>query len=354
MKSHKKLLFKFAYISVLIIILIVSFNLIVDSFNIFGKNKNNSIIDELKNGKYITSELIATNRINNIYDKLLFLYKNNNLDALAIGSSRAISLHKELIFNNQKVQYLNFTTGTARLNHLAKMIGLFKKHSMELPSRIIIGLDPYIFDNQISLSTIKSLINNQTSQINNDYSQLFNYEYTKINLQSIFTENSYISSANLQDARAQNENFMTLSPNGDLYYPESQENLDLESIQNSITKFIDGCEANKFDIRCMNMKNLNNLEEFSYLVNYLKKNGSKVIIFLSPIAPTFYSYLLKKTNFKEHHEHIKNILKNLQLDFIGDYNPYIYNLKDKNFIDSLHPKTEVIKQIFKTQKVDLM
>ena len=351
MDYYKTLLVKFTFTVITLVVMIVSFNFMVDSYHIFRENPKDSIVYDLKNGNYVSSKTITSNRIDNIYDKLLFLYKNVKIDLLAIGSSRTLPLHKELIISDQNIQYLNFTTGTARLSQLAEMVGLFKKHSIKLPKNIIIGLDPWIFDEKIPLSKVKSLLNLRATQITKNYNQLFNYEYTKINFESMFADNSYIKSKNISDIRKKSKNNMIMSPFGDLYYPESQENVDLKIIQKRILDHINRCKANNFNTRCVDYATLNNIKEFVFFINYLKSNGSNVIIFLAPISPTFYAHILNNNNFKDHYKNILNTLKDLKVTVIGDYNPATFNLNDEDFMDSFHPKTKVIKQIFKTKKL---
>jgi len=354
MIQYKNLLKKFIFTLLSIFLIIASFNYFVDAYQIFRKQTNSSIIEDLKKGYFISSDSITVNRIENIYDQLLFFYKNENIDTLAIGSSRAAYLNKELIFHSQNVKYLNFTTGTALLSELAKMIGLFNKHSIGLPETVIIGLDPWIFGEQIQLGKIKKLINSSSTLSNNNLSQLFNYEYTKINLERFFKKSSYIKSKKLNDIRVRNNNNMILSPNGDLYYPLKIENTDLQKFKKGVLDFIAKCKTMSFDRRCLNFNKVKNINEFLYFINYIQNRGSKVIIFLAPIAPTFYSHILNNYQFDNYYSDIKAFLKELKVKVIGDYNPKTFNLKDDDFIDTMHPKPKVIKQIFETNKIDLM
>jgi hypothetical protein len=144
--EYKILLKKHILSTTILFVLIAAFNYIVDDFNLFGSHNNDSMVYDLYNGYYITSENIAANRVDNIYDKLLYLKRNERIDVLAIGSSRTKSLHKDLIFADQSINYLNLTDGTAGLNHYAKVMGLFNKYSIPIPPKIIMGLDPWVFD----------------------------------------------------------------------------------------------------------------------------------------------------------------------------------------------------------------
>ena len=92
---------------------ITAFNYYVDAFNLFNKS-NSNMAQDLQNGYYITGNNISSNRVDNIYEPLIRSIKNN-IDVLVIGSSRTMLLNRNTLFGKAKLDYYNFTAGTARL-----------------------------------------------------------------------------------------------------------------------------------------------------------------------------------------------------------------------------------------------
>jgi hypothetical protein len=351
--NNKKTVYFFINTSLVLIISIVVFNYETDTFNLYGNHSNNSIINDLNQKYYISSKNITSNRVDNIYDKLLYIKKNEKIDVLVIGSSRVMFFHKEFMFDNSNIEYLNFTDGTASLNHYAKVIGMFNKYSIKLPKTIILGLDPWVFDSHTTISKIKNLINISPNSNDSHYGQLFNFEYTKLNLFSFVEKKSYIKSKSIEQLLNNQNSNMILSPNGDIYYPKAKENIDLKNLKNLIYNNIKTCKKMNYDTKCVDYDVLRNISEFRYFLNYLKDKGCKVIIYLPPFAPTFYNYIVEDNKFKHHYNRIIKILKDEKIKhIIGSYNPNDLNLTDSDFMDSIHPKNLTIEKIFKNIKID--
>lgn len=334
--------------------LVLFINYKLDTFNLFGSNKNDSIVLDLKNNYYVSSPTITSNRVENLYDKLLYLKKNDTIDFLAIGSSRTVLLHKKDIFDNLNINYLNFTDGTANLNHYAKVIGLFNKYSIPIPKTIIIGLDPWVFDLKVSMAKIKKLLNADFKYSNNKYAQLFNYEYTKINLLSLLKKEIYLKSQDISSLYSADNPNMIVSPDGDLYYPKTREEKSFKLVNESIQSRLKQCINNiHYNTKCINYKTLQNIEQFSYFVKYLQGKGSRVIIYLPPFAPTFYQHIVTKNGFEKSFNIIMELLKRLNVNrVIGSYDPKDLNLDDKDFLDAIHHRNSAVEKIFKDVKID--
>ena len=330
-------------ISICIVFLgITIFNYYIDSFNLFKKS-NVNIGKDLLNGYYITGDNINSNRVDNIYEPLIRSNKNN-IDVLVIGSSRSMLLHKSILFEEAKLNYYNFTDGTARLRHYAKILGLFNKHNVALPNTVILGFDPWIFDEKASLAQIKNLLNNHSDNESN-YSQLFNFEYTKINILSLVNQKTYTKSKKLQDLK--NSKNVIMSPDGSMYYPEFNNSISLDRFIQNVKEGLKDCDERNSNTKCVKYNKLNNFIEVEYLINYLKERDINVIVFLAPFEPTFYNHIIRYNNFEKHNNDILNFFRENELEIIGSYNPNELKLSSDYFIDQIHPNKDVIKLMFK-------
>ncbi|MBT7556569.1 hypothetical protein HN615_06555 [Candidatus Woesearchaeota archaeon] len=326
---------------------IVGFNYYVDAFNLFNK-PNANMAQDLHNGYYITGNNISSNRVDNIYEPLIRKIKNN-IDILAIGSSRTMLLHRDTLFGKDELEYYNFTDGTARLKHYAKILGLLNKYNIKFPHTVILGLDPWIFDEKASLSQIKQLLNNYSDNEFN-YLQLFNYEYTKINILSLINQKKYSKSKKLQDLR--NSKNVIISTDGDMYYPEHINNTSTDKLVENVKEGLKDCDENNSNTKCVKYNKLNNFPEVKYLLNYLKEKNVNIVVYLAPFEPTFYEHIAKYNNFTKHNNNIVSFFRKNHIKIIGSYNPDDLNLSSDYFLDGIHLNQNGINSIFKDIQLD--
>ena len=287
------------------------------------------------------SEMCIRDR-DNIYEPLIRSNKQY-IDVLAIGSSRSMLLHKDILFGEEKLNYYNFTDGTARLRHYAKILSLFNKYNIPLPHTVILGFDPWVFDEKASLAQIKNLLNNQSNNDSN-YSQLFNFEYTKINILSIMNKKKYSKSKKFQELKYSKN--VIISPNGSMYYPENN-SISLDKFLQNIKEGLKSCDENNSNTKCVKYNKLNNFIEVEYLINYLKERNVNVIVFLAPFEPSFYSHIVRYNNFEKHKNDILDFFRTNNLRVIGGYNSKDLKLSSDYFVDSIHPNEDAIRLIFK-------
>jgi len=255
---------------------VVLFNYFVDSFSLFQKSKS-GIVDDLIDGYYITGDNISSNRVENIYEPLI--KKIKKIDVLAIGSSRTMLLHHDLLFKNKKVSYYNFTDGTANLDHYARILGLFNKYSIRFPKVIILGIDPWIFDKQTSLSRINRLISNTSHVDKSKYMQLFNFEYTLINLKSLLINNKYKKSYSLDELLNIKNRNIIISPDGDLYNPMFASNITSVELIKKEKSMLKKCDKTNYNTKCVKYEKLNNFKVLKYIIDYLKSKDVNAYFF---------------------------------------------------------------------------
>jgi len=325
---------------------ILLFNYYIDSFNLFSQS-NSNLAKDLQNGYYISGENIDSNRVDNIYEPLIRNIKE--LDFLAIGSSRTMLLHKDILFGKKHINYYNFTDGTARLRHYAKIFGLLNKYNIQFPHTVILGLDPWIFDEKASIVQIKQLLNNPKSS-NSNYLQLFNYEYTKINILSLINNIKYTKSTKLEDLRKSKN--IIISPSGDLYNPLHDNSITLDNLLKKVENVLKECDEKNANTKCVKYSKLNNFKEVKYMFNYLKNRGVDIIVYLAPFEPTFYQHIVKYNNFTKYNSDILEFLSKNNIEIVGSYNPADLNLTSSYFLDSVHPNEDAIKLIFKNIELD--
>lgn len=334
---------------------VLMFNYSIDTFNLF-RNKNIEVIKDLQNGNYISYDTVAIKRLDNIYEQLI--KKNIKSDVIVIGSSRSMLLHKEIIFKDNTLKYYNFTSGTARLGFYAQVVGTFNKYNVELPKNIILGIDPWVFDRQVSFESIEDTMNRYEENYD-IYKQLFNFEYTTINIKTFFKKlkqreiiakkiifKNYMKSKNIEELITLKNSNVIMSPHGDLYYPKIKQDIDLNTILKNVNNRIKKCTSNNFDTKCIQYAKLRNFVEIEYFINYLKSKGVSVYIFLAPFEPTYYNYISKNYHFEQYNDEIKNFFKKNDVKIIGSYDPRDFEFTSEYFYDAIHPNERAIEKIF--------
>jgi hypothetical protein len=342
MYKYKRWIKYFFRGSILFFGIIVSFNYFVDSFNLFHNSKS-SMAKDLQNSFYISGAYVSTNRVDNIYEPLIQSIKKS--DVLVIGSSRSMKLHKELLYADKNISFYNFTDGTANLNHYAKILGLFNKYNKKFPDTIILGIDPWVFDEKVSLTRIKKLLESGKNSLKSKYMQLFNFEYTKINVQTLFMP-KYKKSKKLSDLLTLNNKNPIISPHGDLYTPLYRNDISKEKLLSDIQIGLQKCDETNYNTKCVKYEKLHNFTVLKYILDYLKQHKVNVVIYLSPFEPTFYKHIVKYNNFKIYEKMIEAFLIDNNVKIVGSYDPKDYDLKSIDFTDGIHPKESVIKKIF--------
>ena len=94
---------------------------------------------------------------------------------------------------------------------------------------------------------------------------------------------------------------------------------------------------------------LNNIKLFEDFVRYLQLNRVDVTLFLPPYNPITYDLLLESDKYKHiliAEKYLINFAKLNDIDLKGSYNPHKYDFANKDFIDGVHGRDQVIKKIF--------
>jgi hypothetical protein len=102
-------------------------------------------------------------------------------------------------------------------------------------------------------------------------------------------------------------------------------------------------------------KKLSNTRLFEKFVDYLQEENVEVIFFLPPYHPVTYNKLLPPNTPNNRYEiildveeYLKKIAKEKEIQLIGSYNPEVYSLTHKNFVDGFHTTSHATGKIFKS------
>jgi len=341
---------------IIVIILIISvFNYKIDSLGLFGSSNYLSLVaKDLTSGKMVAG-------LKN-YDERYFqelIVKNSRIknDVIAIGSSKLMQLRKRF-FPDQDMNFFNHSVSGASLEDYIAIVGLHESLNEYLPNKIILGIDPWIFNknkNQNRWKTLSKYYNyeinkiyNEKKDINDDinltkWKQLFNYDYTIRNInffKTLFKNNGrayFVTNTTEIDESIKESD-------GSIHYPHKLKYPNYEEVKKSAV-----LSAKKPVYSLERYTTLSDTKIFEDFIKYLLVKKVEIIFFLPPYNPIAYDLLIKNNNYKIIHKvenHLINFSNNHNIKLIGSYNPHKYNFKNEDFFDGMHANENVIKKIF--------
>lgn len=348
---------KVSVISIVSIIICISiFNYKVDSLALFGKdNYLSEAAKAITNGNLIAG-------LENYDDRLFqeFIVQNLNVknDVILIGSSRSMQVRKRF-FLNKKVEFFNHSVSGASLEDYISIVGLYEKLHGYLPSTIIFGVDPWIFNKNNGQKRWKTLSAYYQFEINKIYQrkdlnfkdeidlekwkQLINYEYTINNIAfyKLMLKNKDKAFTLVDTYEIDN---YVKEQDGSLHYPNKIRNINPKKVENEAINFTKG---NVYSL--MNFKQLSYKDKFEDFLEYLRLKGVNVVFFLPPYNPISYDIMIKDKKYKnivESEKYLKYLSTKYNIKLIGSFNPHKYNFLSKNFYDGMHGHEEISKRIF--------
>jgi len=344
--------------SIIFMISIISmFNYKIDSLGIFGNsNYLLSAAKTLTSGKMIAG---LQNYDERLFQELIIKNLQVHNNAIAIGSSRTMQLRKRF-FLKDKSNFFNHSVSGASLEDYISIVGAYEKIQGYLPSTIVLGIDPWIFNKyngQNRWKTLSKYYNyemkkiynkkqNSTENVNiTKWKQLINYDYTISNIKFLETLLKNNGKVFYITDTIDIDDFIKES-DGSIHYPYKERYPNYDEVKKTAVSYAKG---QVYSLEHFNT--LSNTKLFETFVKYLQSNGVNVIFFLPPYNPVTYDLLIKNKKYKyltiaEHYINDFAIKNNITIK--GSYNPHKYGFTNKDFIDGMHGHDSVVKKIFET------
>lgn len=346
-------------IIITVIFFVSIFNYKIDSLSLFGEKKYlKQAATSLIEGKMVAG---LKNYDDRLFQKYLIESFDKKMDVIAIGSSRTMQLRKSF-FLNDTLNYFNHSVSGASLEDYISIIGLYKELHNRIPQTIVLGIDPWIFNEnneQTRWKTLEEFYNKSLNNINNNiqfnennfnlvkFKQLVNYSYTLENIKFLYNliQNNEVpfyttNTIHIDDTVKEID--------GSFHYPNKQRFQSEEDVKKLAVEY-----ATSKVYALERFTKLSNKNLFESFLNYLVKEGVRVIIFLPPYNPVSYDIFSKKVQYQtlfDVEEYLIKIADEYNLTLIGSYNPHKYNLKNSDFFDGMHANETVLSNLFKGLK----
>lgn len=341
--------------SILLIIVIITsisiFNYKVDSLGLFSnKHYLTDVVKTLLKGNIIGG---LQNYDDRLFQRLLIENINYKNDVIAMGSSRTMQLRKHF-FLKDNVKFFNHAVSGASLEDYIAIIGAYESIKGYIPSTIVIGIDPWIFNKNNGQNRWKTLSeyysyeidkinksNNRAKNIVNidKWKQLINYDYTMSNIKFLKKKRRFYIANSIQVDDS------LKGIDGSIYHPFNRRNPNPESVKKLALHYIQGSVYS-----LENFSTLSNLEQFEQFIKYIQRNNVKVVFFLPPYNPIVYKYLMENKKYKMVkivEQYVRKFAFENKIEIYGSYNPIVNNFTNEDFFDGMHGLDVVYKTIFK-------
>jgi hypothetical protein len=356
----KLFLLKIILILFPVLTLLIVVNYIGDAARIFDKEYENKMSSIIHNGSYVTN---ISNYEERLFQKYFIKSISKKPDIVVIGSSRSMYIRDEY-FENQIL--INSSVSGASVEDLIAIYQIYKSQNI-LPNRIILGVDPWIFNSNngqkrwLSINffynQFKKRSENQDFNIYESYrykqlisllhfqfskyKQLLSISYFQSSLQNI----PYVINGNLEPVATKSKlNFgNTILLDGSLVYGVSIRERTYKKVIERAIHHISG--------EIYSLKNFNRISEkywrdFYNLIKDMKENNIDVSLFLPPYHPIVFEKI--RTDYSivlSVEQKVRDLAKKENLEVFGSFDPQKEGLSGDNFFDGIHCNEMAISKI---------
>ncbi|PIE46280.1 MAG: hypothetical protein CSA44_00605 [Gammaproteobacteria bacterium] len=338
--------------SIPILILVASVNYLGDAARLFHNDYEKKIVNILASGKLVTN---ISNYDERILQKEIINFLNPKPDVLVIGSSRTMLIKQAFIPNNKTIY--NSSVSGASIEDLIAIYQMYKEKN-SLPSRIIIGIDPWMFNKNNGQTRWKSIekeynaffekkIEHQSVSNSLDirkYKQLLSFSYFQSSLKlmpNLFKRNSSPIPTDIEENKT-----LTKLKDGTIKYGNSYRLQSPEQVKRNAI----GYKSNKPIYSLGNYTELSNdsINKFNSLLKSIKDEGIDVAFFLAPYHSIVYEEIEKSyPKVLKSEEFIIECAKQNSYPVIGSFDPAKIQIDKLLFYDGMHLKEESVKKMLK-------
>jgi len=331
-----------------VLIVLVSVNYFCDPANIFHHAYEEEMIKIIYDGYHVTN---ISNYDDRIFQRKLIQGLSDKPDYVIIGSSRSMLIRGEYINNTSTIN--NSVSGAS----IEDMIAIYQIYNEldKLPKKIIMGIDPWTFNENNRQGRWCSLIDEYNRYHDGDDKQVNPlYEYIKfmeIISPSYFQGSMEYIGMNIFNERTKPEptygkynETNTKLIDGSMVYARSIREVTKMQLERKVMKYLQEDIYGIEDFDCLSPKITKALQQ---LVDTIRKKEIEIIFFLTPYHPTVYKVIGNKYPMVIKSEaFIIEYAKANKIKLLGSFDPHKYDFNESSFYDGMHPKEPAIKKIF--------
>lgn len=323
----------------------------------FVQDPGHMFLKKGKDEKEIAQLLLKGNnvaRFGNINERTLQHFYISGLpstpapDLVILGSSRSMGI-SSLFFSNG-IYLVNNCVSGATLEDLVAIWQLYKKQK-NIPKSILIGIDPWFFNENHGQTRWKSLEKhyadfiiesrissgsmgkNKSSKLS-DLKELVSIKYLKNAIFDIFKNDRYYAFKGYDvDSIKHTSKFK----DGSIVYGSSLRTSDVRIINQRAMQYVSNSPI-------YSLASFSNIEEkyeslLCALLDDIKEHDSNVFLWFPPYHPIVYQRFVSDQDYKmvlEVEKYVKKIAQERGISCFGSYNPSTLSMPEFLFIDGMH------------------
>ncbi len=339
-----------------LLFMVVLINLISDPAQIYRKGYEKSAADIIVSGKNLAG---ATDCNERLLLEHIVLKEKERPDSLIIGSSRVLELSDETIPNLNS--YRNLGLSGAGIYDFYGILGIYCEKK-ELPRKIIIGLDPWMLNEnngETRYKTLQKYIDvfekncgetkpNEGIPFSTEKLQLLSLSYFQSSVAKICANPNLIFEKITVDYYATTERIVDEPikyADGSIDYSREYRDQTTEAVNDRSKSYVLGEVYQMEDFNEISPKYCALLDN---ILDYFEKNGIEVVFYLPPYHPYVYNYLIDSKEYciiNSVEQYFRKIAEDRNIEVFGSYNPARLNCTEDDFLDGMHMRR---KDVHKT------
>jgi hypothetical protein len=299
--------------------------------------------------------------------KHLIFNKTNKHEIIVLGSSRTMTLNKDIF---PEFSFFNYSLSMSTLGDIFAIYEMLIETNKE-SNIIIIGVDPWFFNRTNQHDQFGSIgsyycnfVNRlkESNVIQSDYysciinpiihrlktaSRLLSLEYFQLSITTFIESNTKKDFKVSQNADYNNALAIKL-PDGSVLQGFELEKRTIPEVNTKVTTWMYSNIAELRDFQTIDQKRW---DIFTSSILFLKNRGTKVIILLPPYHPIAYNFLKNNTNYKiitYVENNVKIWSKKNNIPVIWSYDPILCGYDESDFYDATHLRRKSVERHFKT------
>jgi len=343
--NMKKFISKTILFASPILIFLITVNYFGDAARLFDNDYEIKMADIISNNKYVTNIVNFDERL---LQKELISNKSILPDIVVIGSSRSMLINSDYF---PDVSFFNNSVSGASIEDIASIYQLYKDYH-KLPKKIIIGIDPWTFNDnngQKRWQSISYYFYRFQNIINRDnfktfkYKELFSLSYFQSSIK--FLPRLIHQNIDPQPTTVKYNITATRLTDGSLVYEKSYREVSENGIKNRIKSYLTD--------KIYSIENFNTISSkiwivFDKLIDDMRENNIEIELFLAPYAPLVYRKIeAKYPMVLKTEEVIRDFAKINKIKLYGSFNPFKLGMDESYFYDGMHCKETGINIIMK-------